>query len=450
MQMKTPQINLNTVKELLKKLSFLKNNLALLVPVIIVLVAALLFIPTKLLSARLKRTVTAQSVKTAEEIVRLKKVVTEAGQAGAMLEYTKACGEDANNIETLMKQMTMREHFGYKVFPDTTETSPLVFDPVQRSYIAGVDAMVRRIGGGTPPTDAELRSALEKSPMRTSASRMGLGGGAYTAMGGGGIRGTGVNYRMLPAVDRKIVDKLCEDKAKGVRVYLSPIDLDGYSFWSDWKYEDWDKAVRQSWTWQMGYWILQDVIDAIEQMNKNSTCVLDAPVKRIVNVSFTLTSQSSRRIGQRRLRGVGRRDADREMPTYVINFKTAIAAPPCTARFCNDDIDVIHFNVGVIVGSGQAMPLIQELCSAKTHKFRGWHGEEPEQTFKHNQITVLESNITPVDLEGPDHAVYRYGTESVVSLDLICEYIFPRGAGTYDEIKPQVIKDDIAGTEEEM
>jgi len=46
MQMKTPQINLNTVKELLKKLSFLKNNLALLVPVIIVLVAALLFIPT--------------------------------------------------------------------------------------------------------------------------------------------------------------------------------------------------------------------------------------------------------------------------------------------------------------------------------------------------------------------------------------------------------------------
>lgn len=448
MQMKSPQLNLDTIKEVLKKLSFLKNNLALLLPIIIVLVAALLFIPTKLLSARLRRNITEQSVKVAGEIKGLIKDVNEAGQTAAMEQYIDAYEQDANQIETLMRQMTMRELFSYRIFPETKETSPLLFDPVQRKYIAGVDAMVQRVGGGTPPEDAEIRSALEKSPMRSSFNRMGGGGGMY--MGDTMGRGGGVNYRMLSPMDRKIVDKLCEDKAKGVRVYLSPADLDGYSFWSDWKYEDWDKAVRQSWTWQLGYWILEDVIDTVQEMNKNSTCVLDAPVKRIMNTSFTLSSQSTRTIGRRRTRGGTRRNTDREMPTYVINFKTAIAAPPCTGRFCNADIDVIHFNVRVTVATDQVMPFIQELCSAKTHKFRGWYGEEPEQTFKHNQITVLESNIIPIDLEGLDHAVYRYGPSAVVELDLICEYLFPKGKGTYDEIMPQVIKDDIAGTEAEM
>jgi len=449
--MKSPQINLGTIKEVLKKLSFLKNNLALLVPIIIVLVAALLFVPTKLLSARLKRTVAEQSVKPAGEIARLKKTLNEAGQAEAMEEYIEGYAQDANQIETLMKQTTMRELFSYKIFPDTQETSPLLFDPIQRKYLAGVDAMVHRVGAGLPPSDGDIRSALEKSPMRSGYNNrlgmggMGMGGGGNAIYGGYGT-GSGINYRMLPPMDRKIVDKLCEDSAKGIRVYLTPADLDGYSFWSDWKYEDWDKAVRQSWTWQMGYWILEDVIDTVQEMNKNSTCVLDAPVKRIMNTSFTLSSQATRRIGGRRMRGA-RRNTDREMPTYVINVKTAIAAPPCTGRFCNEDVDVMHFNVRVIIGADQVMPFIQELCSAKSHKFRGWDGEGPEQTFLHNQITVLENNVIPVDLEGLDHATYRYGADAVVDLDLICEYIFQKAG--YEGVKPQVIKDDIAGIEPE-
>lgn len=445
--MKSPQLNLETIKGVLKKLSFLKNNLALLVPIIIVLVAGLLFIPTKLFSARLKKTIAGESVKAAGDIKRLIQDVNEAGQAAAMEEYVDAYSQDANQIELVMKQTTMRELFSYKLFPDTNETSQLLFDPFQQKYIAGVDAMVQRIGSGTPPMDAEIRSALEKSPLRSSFNRMGMGGGGGAYMGGGMGRGAGINYRMLTPMDRKIVDKICEDKAKGIRVYLTQADIDGYAFWNDWKYEDWDKAVRQAWCWQMGYWVLEDVIATVEEMNKNSASVLDAPVKRVMNTSFTLSSQATRRIGGSRMARGGRKDSNREMPTYVINFKTAIAAPPCTGRFCNEDLDVMHFNVRVIVGAEQVMSFIQELCGAKTHKFRGWHGEEPEQTFKHNQISVLESNVIPVDLEGVDHAVYRYGPTAVVDLDLICEYIFQRAG--YDSVKPKVIQDDISGTVEE-
>ena len=88
--MKTPQINLNTIKDVLKKLSFLKNNLALLVPILIAVVAVLLFIPTRLLSGKLKNTINEQSVKTATTIDKLIKDVNEAGQAEAMEGYLNA------------------------------------------------------------------------------------------------------------------------------------------------------------------------------------------------------------------------------------------------------------------------------------------------------------------------------------------------------------------------
>jgi hypothetical protein len=445
--MKSPQIDLNKVKEVLKKLSFLKNNLALLVPILIVIVAALLFIPTTLLSARLKNTITEQSVKTAAKIDTLIRDVSAAGQAEAMEGYLNAYAQDPCSIENLMKQTTMRELLTYKIFPDTNETSPLLFDPVRRAYMAGVDAMIERLGAGGPPADGDIDAALEKSRGRsmyggrTGAPSTGAGGSAY------GMN-TGRNFRMMTEMDRKIVSKLCEDRARGLRLYASPADLDGYSFWSDWKFEDKKKAVRQSWYWQMGYWILEDVADTILEMNKSGASVLDSPVKRIMNVTFTQSKQATRMIGGRRGRGVRKTTSD-QFPSYAINLKTSLAAPPCTGRFCSEEqgYDAMHFEVYVLVSADQVMPFIQELCSAKTHKFRGWYGDQPEQTFKHNQITVLESSVIPVDLEDPQHGSYRYGNEAVVGLDLICEYLFIRAG--YEEIKPPEVKNDILGVSDE-
>ena len=300
MQMKTPQIDLNKIKELLKKLSLLKNNMALMVPIFIAIVAGLFFIPTTLLSARLQRTIAEQSLKSATEVDRLIKEVKEAGQAEAMEAYVNAYSQDANNIEDLMLQSTMRELLAYDIFPDPCETSPLLFEAVRRGFLTGVEAMIQQLGAGDPPTDAEIDAALEKSPMRSmyTRGRSGGGGGAY---GGGGL---GRNYRTMTETDRKILDKLCEDRAKAIRIYASPADLDGYVFWSDWKFENKAKSLRQSWYWQMGYWILEDVADTVEAMNKDGSCVLDSPVKRLTNVSFTLAQ--TRRPHDRRPADPGR------------------------------------------------------------------------------------------------------------------------------------------------
>ena len=72
------------------------------------------------------------------------------------------------------------------------------------------------------------------------------------------------------------------------------------------------------------------------------------------------------------------------------------------------------------------------------HSFKGWNGKASKKTYKHNQITILEMRVEPVDREGEEHQYYRYGDSAVVELDMTCEYIFNRAG--YDVVKPIQIK----------
>jgi hypothetical protein len=104
----------------------------------------------------------------------------------------------------------------------------------------------------------------------------------------------------------------------------------------------------------------------------------------------------------------------------------------------------VHFGMVVVVSSKAIIPFMRELCSAKEHKFTGFTGQEPAKVFKHNQITILESRVKPVDLTSPDHKSYRYGADSVFEIELVCEYIFNKNG--YDAIKPESIKNPVAKT----
>jgi hypothetical protein len=116
----------------------------------------------------------------------------------------------------------------------------------------------------------------------------------------------------------------------------------------------------------------------------------------------------------------------------------------CTGRFTTDDdegIDVIHFNVAVVIGTKAVLPFMQELCSAKQHVVRDAAPPAGDPNSKHNQITILETKIRSIDQveqEGIAHRFYRYGEDIVVELDLICEYIFNKEG--YDDIKPESAK----------
>ncbi len=429
-----------SMKDVLGKVGFLRNNLALLVPIIIAVAALLLFIPTRLLRGKLQETIRQESVRMGDQIDNLIQDVNKASEAEAFERYIERYAKDVNQIELLARQTTQRELLSYRLFPDTNELSPLLFEEFGSRYIAGTEAMLADMGAQGPPADAEIDAALRNAP-RATYQRGGAYGGyspgpspLMPTMSGYGQRRT---FRITSEMDLKILDKVCVDRARAAKVYANLVDMDGYTYWSEWKFEDRDKAYRDCWYWQLGYWIIEDVAATVREMNKNSENILNAPVKRLMNVSFVLRARLPGM--QLRRRGI-RRNKDVQSPVYVTSARDAMTKP-CTGRFTNEETDVVHFNVRVVIRADDVMAFMQRLCSAKEHRFLGFYGDLPAQTCKHNQITVLESNIAPVNRVGYEHDLYRYGDDAVVELDLICEYIFQKAA--YEDIKPQLVKDDI-------
>jgi hypothetical protein len=454
--MNKPDIN---VKDILAKLSFFKNNLTLLVPVIIAVIALLLFIPTRILSGRLKTAMEQQSKRPAQNIDRLIRQVDEAAESEDYGAYIEQLEQDANNIEAMMLQTTQRELLSYEIFPDTNETSPLLFERFGTRYMNGLETLLQDVGAGEPPTESEIELALEKAPKTPLTMRGPYGGGAdyggyseggpydmmeggypgggYAGGGRGGLRGYG-------PMQRKIVDEICQSRARELRVYGKLADLAGYTFWADWQYEARDVAYKDCWYWQLAYWVMEDVFATVDAMNEPAPSIAEAPVKRLLGVAFSVQRGRRGRGRGIRLRGGGVRKTDTAYPTYVTDPKNALT-DPCTGRLSNDTVHVIQFTLDAVVAANDVMAFMQELCSAKPHQFRGWEGDQPVQTYKHNQITVLESNVQPVNPRMRKHDLYWYGDEAVVELSLVCEYIFQTAA--YQEVIPQYVKDEIAGVE---
>jgi hypothetical protein len=458
--MKAPNVN---IKDVLKKLSFLKNNLALLVPIVITLVALLLFIPTRILGSRLRARVEEQSVRAGKRVDSLMDDVGSVAKAEALEEYISAYAADANAIEIVAAQTVQRELLSYHIFPDTNETSIALYEDFGRAYRQGIEAMLVRMGAGVCPTDQEIEGALKSAP-RPSLQRGGAGGGyggdAYGGMGmyggggggpyGGGGGGIGRrSYRMMGPMHRKIVDQICLDRARRAQVFAGPADIAGYAYWDEWKFENKDSAYKDCWYWQLGYWIIEDVTESIRAINEGAANLLEAPVKRLESVDFKMKRNRGRRRGGRGGRRAVRRDTDSENPVYATDTQDAMTIP-CTGRFTSDEkgLDVVQFEVKVIVNVGQVVPFMQELCAEKSHTFRGFYGKQPEQTLVHNQISVLESSVGPIDKESRSHDMYRYGDLPVVELDLLCEYVFQK-TPAFEEIKPEQVKKELAGEEEE-
>ena len=112
--MNLPNIN---IKEILGKLSVIKNNMALLVPIIIVLVAILLFIPTTLISGRLKKHMEKESITGGARVIeRLKAEPISGQQYQIELARQTARMNDANEIALLALQTTQRELLSYDIF----------------------------------------------------------------------------------------------------------------------------------------------------------------------------------------------------------------------------------------------------------------------------------------------------------------------------------------------
>lgn len=429
-------------KDVLQKLSVFKNNVSLLVSTALAVVAVLILVLTPLLlGSKLRKQIDTESLAKGRHIQNMDPVAR--GQWEVERQYQQFYESDANEIARLGKQSTERELLSYKIFPDPNGRSQFVFEEFGKRFRSRIEELIAGINATECPTDSELKSALESSRARVRPGMRGPSSsiGPLSRSPSRALRGPYMSMR-FSKVESTIVDELCRQKATSARVYANPADVSGYEFWKTYEYAGISEATKDCWYWQLGYWVVEDVIDTIAACNSGSSSVFTSPVKRLSRVGFNLGREGRRRGRSARAYGRGlrrptTRRTDEDKPMYVLSATDGLAEP-CTGRSCDDGIDVIHFNVVVLVSAEAVLPFMDELCSAKKHRFSGFFGQEQEQIFKHNQISILESSWSPVDPESIGHRYYRYGEDAVVELDLICEYVFNKVG--YDEIKPEAIK----------
>ncbi|HBG28675.1 MAG: hypothetical protein A2Y10_12035 [Planctomycetes bacterium GWF2_41_51] len=382
----------------------IKKNMAIIIPAVIAAAALLLLIPSVMLRGKISNKL-EESASLGRSINSMLNTIVSSRQPEIEKKHQDSHEIDANQIDKLAMQTTQRELLSYKIFPDPNETSMQIFNEFKREYNTAFAGYVKNLKALDAPTDNEIRKLA-------GSVTISAGNESYSP----GTKG-----------DDKIVELICKSRSQEIPVYANPWVFSGYAFWDNWEYKGTESAVKDCWYCQLACWIHQDVIDTINSINAGSSSVDESSVKRLLSVKFT----------------EGTRDSGLDLPVYV-NETVGGLCQPWTGRKCNEKIDVVHFKVSAIVRADDVLKFMSALCSEKEHNFAGYKGELSPEKYKHNQITVLESSITPVDRNSAENKRYYYGSDAVVSLDLICEYVFNRQG--YDVIKPQSISDDIAGT----
>lgn len=398
-----------------QNLGFLKDYSSLVLPVIILFAAVIIFLITPLVvGGKLQEQMQNESVDLGEDIERAVRNAVPKEQWKIEKEYQDAHAKDANTIEKIVDYSCKRELLTYDIFPELTDESTFIFEEFGRIYRNALEELSDRVRGKQCPTQAELDKYLKNADKGMSAG--GFGDFARTRTSRSGSSDSS-------SVKERIKDALCLQKASTAGVYLDTSELPGYDFWEKYEYVGLEEALKDCWYWQVAYWITEDVVSTINSINSEYSNVISAPVKRLLKVSFG--SGSSSQPGGR--------------PVYVKSEGDGLVTS-FTDKVSDDEIDVIHFTVSVIIDNRDVIKFQKELCSAKKHTFKGFDGNQQPQTYSHNQITILDTRMLPVERDSSIHELYRYGKDnSLVELELICQYLFDKDG--YYPVKPDPIKE---------
>jgi len=419
-------MKMNLSMDFLKPLvGTLKKYTALLPSVVITVIALLLYFPTSLVGNKVKDQM-KKSARFASTVQSLSSNVPSKYEPQQLQIYMDTLEQDATKIRQLAIQSSQRNLVTYDhvIFPAPSDQSAQIFTIFGAKYRSDIESLIKKMNALDAPSDVEIRNAG--------------GGGGTNPMT---TRGT----RTVNAQD-PMVDAICTRRAKEISVYTNPSGFSWYGFWEKYTFSGKDQALQDCWDSQVALWVYEDIIDTIVKMNGSSGEVLSSPVKRLIGVSFAgpvvadRPNPAARYYGEMR-GGMGMRD----IPNYVTAMLPSnFMNDSPTARTCNEETDIIHFAVSVLVDRSSVLSFMKELCSEKPHSFYPSIFREPfiqqgdPVDSRHNQISILNTKLSVVDKTDPEHEFYRYGNGSVDRLDLICEYQFNRKG--YDPIKPVPVK----------
>jgi len=397
----------------------IKKNIAIIIPSLIAAVAVMLFIPTIFMRGKINDSL-KQSKRIGQNVETALRSVVSIKQYEVVKAYEDRHAQDSNDIHDLAVQTTQRELLSYKIFPEPNETSTQIFNEFKKAYTAAFAKLIKDINALDAPTDLEIRNQAGVGDSTADGRRSGR---VVSSSSAGDDKG-----------NDKIVELVCKRRSEEIPIYANPQVFSGYGFWDNWEYFGTENAVRDCWYCQLAYWIHKDIVDSINKINEGSTSVSKSSVKRLLGIRFSTADAAA--VGSTGTTTSTSSTNATELPVYGTSAGGQLCAP-WTKRISNEKIDVIHFSVAVIVKADDVLKFMNILCSEKEHYFSGYKDQEQRQKFKHNQITILQSNIESVDRQSANHARYRYGQDAVVHLNLVCEYLLNREG--YDAIKPKTV-----------
>ena len=211
---------------------------------------------------------------------------------------------------------------------------------------------------------------------------------------------------------------LYSEAAARIGVYLDRAVLDI----PDWNIQN-QPDMNDLFEWQWRYWIVSDLLGAIDRANADAQSVLRAPVKRIVNLEFlgapadqTVADPNAgnTRRGARGRRGSSRGSAGptrRGGPDYSATF---------TGRSSNEQYDVRLVGLSVIIETDELETLFNALA-------------------RQNFITVLDLTLVPVDPFVEARRGFVYRSDRLSRVDLVLETIWLREWTT--EFMPEATKE---------
>ena len=159
--------------------------------------------------------------------------------------------------------------------------------------------------------------------------------------------------------------------------------------------------------WQLDYWLAQDVVGFLGQANSiggNLLPIVEAPIKRVVSIEgdpFPLADTSSRDEFADPI------DSGPEASTQVFEPRFYASPSGRDPKWFNQLYDIRRVKLGMIVDSAR-LPQVLDAAS------------------QYNLMTVVDLDVSPVDVWADLEQGYYYGQDHVVRLDIELEVIHLR------------------------
>ncbi len=286
---------------------------------------------------------------------------------------------------------------------DLRETLPF---KMHRSLVAAYEQLLDEVRAGSPPSAEDVRENIEAAEERHIAQIL--------------------LEELTPEDEAWLAEQLANtrlsqyaDAAAAIGLYAS-LDRLGVPGEGNVPPRAEGQGLVDLFEWQWQYWIVQDILLALRDANKDSASVLDAPAKRLVSIEVFADTRhvaSSSGGGGMGMGVPGRRSSDKGSAKTKTKTKTPAVDPAkevalnfaasFTGRSTNPLYDVRWIDLVIVVDTAR-MPEVFDALAQR------------------NFITITKAAIEPVD---PFRALkdgYFYGTAPASQVTLEIETIWFR------------------------